>query len=248
MNIIFDVLEELKYVAKEEFKVVYKSEGEEKDVVVTPFVSKENVNQVFLILSCKNAFLGDVNNSNLVKEVAFQFRKKNYHKAEMDRNSTLLILSEHEVEETVNMSEKIKIEDNPYYFKKYVFSFDKISKQKTEEWIKQNSRNDSLIATIQDYITNTNNFARYKKNNQNEAIYTFLIELIIKIPSFPMKTAESQQIHSVEQYLDDGIQELKTGKKPIIVKRSELDKLVDTDIADYDAKRICELWKKISYE
>lgn len=166
----------------------------------------------------------------------------------MDRNSTLLILSEHEVEETVNMSEKIKIEDNPYYFKKYVFSFDEISKQKTEEWIKQNSRNDSLIATIQDYITNTNNFARYKKNNQNEAIYTFLIELIIKIPSFPMKTAESQQIHSVEQYLDDGIQELKTGKKPIIVKRSELDKLVDTDIADYDAKRICELWKKISYE
>ncbi|MBD5510073.1 MAG: hypothetical protein HDR08_02285 [Lachnospiraceae bacterium] len=244
MNIIFDVLEELKYVAKEEFEVVYKSE-EEKKVVVTPFISKENVSQVFLILSCKNAFLGDVNNSDLVKKVALQFRRKEYHKAEMDRNSTLLILSEHEVDEAVNMSEKIKIEDNPYYFKKYVFSFDEISKQKTEEWIRQNGKNDSSIATIQDYIANTNNFARYKDNNQNEAIYAFLIELIIKIPSFPMKTAESQYIHSVEQYLNDGIQELKTGKKPIIVKRSALDKLVDIDIASYKAEKICELWKEI---
>lgn len=248
MNIIFDVLEELKYGAKEEFEIAYIFEGEEKNVVVTPFISKENVSQVFLVLSCKNVFLGEVNNSNLVKEVAFQFRRKAYHKAEMDRNSTLLILSEHEVDEAVNMSEKIRIEDNPYYFKKYVFSFDKISKKQTEEWIKQNSGKSSLIMAIQDYVADTNHFARYKVNNQNESIYTFLIELIIKIPSFPMKIVESQDVYSVRQYLEEKIQNLKTEKKPIIIKQLVLDKLVDTDIASYDTERICEFWKELLCE
>lgn len=245
MNIVFDVLEELMYISQEEFKVFYESEGKEKDVVVTPFVSKENTSQVFLTLSCKNIFLGDVVNCNLVKEVAFQFRRKDYHKAEMDRNSTLLILSEYDVNEGINTSAKVKIEDDPYYFKKHVFSFDELSKKQTEEWVEQNKGNNSLIVTIQDYIANTSNFAQYKVNSKNEPIYTFLIELITKIPSFPMKVTESQNLRSVEQYLDDEIESLKTGKKSNIIKRSALDKLIDTDISGYDVEKICELWKEI---
>lgn len=244
MNVVFDVLEELMYVAKEEFEIAYKSEGEDKSVVVTPFVSKENSSQVFLVVLCKNAFLGDVVNSDLVKVVAFQFRRKDYHKAEMDRNSTLLILSEHNVDEEIDTSAKVKIEDDPYYFKKYVFSFDEISKKHTEIWLDQNKKSDSLIATIQNYVTDTTNFKRYKENNQNEPIYTFLIELITKIPSFPMKTAESQELHSVEEYLNDAINVLENQKKPIIINRRALDKLVDSDIADYDTEKICELWKQ----
>lgn len=244
MNIVFDVLEELKYITNEEFEVAYEFEGEEKNVVVTPFVSKENASQVFLTLSCKNTFLGDVVNSDLVKKVAFLFRKKDYHKAEMDRNTTLLILSEHDVDEAIDTSAKVKIEDDPYYFKKYVFSFNGISKKHTENWIEQNKRSNSLVVTIQNYITNTGNFTRYKDNNQNEPIYTFLIELITKIPSFPMKTAESQKLISVDKYLDDEIEFLKTGKKPIEINRPALDKLIDTDIAEYDTEKICELWKQ----
>ena len=244
MNVVFDVLEELMYVAKEEFEIAYKSEGEDKSVVVTPFVSKENSSQVFLVVICKNAFLGDVVNSDLVKVVAFQFRRKDYHKAEMDRNSTLLILSEHNVDEEIDTSAKVKIEDDPYYFKKYVFSFNEISKKHTEIWLDQNKKSASLIATIQNYITDTTNFRRYKENNQNEPIYTFLIELITKIPSFPMKTADSQELHSVEEYLNDAINVLENQKKPIIINRRALDKLVDSDIADYDTEKICELWKQ----
>lgn len=244
MNIVFDVLDELIYVAKEEFEVTYKSEGEDKSVVITPFVSKENASQVFLVLSCKNALLGDVVNSDLVKVIAFQFRRKDYHKAEMDRNSTLLILSEHSVDEAIDTSAKVKIEDDPYYFKKYVFSFDGISKKHTEVWLEQNMKSDSLIVTIQNYVADTSNFKRYKVNNQSEPIYTFLIELITKIPSFPMKTAESQELHSVEQYLHDAINALKNEKKPVVINRRGLDKLVDTDIADYDTDMICELWNQ----
>lgn len=247
MNILFDVLEDLMYVPKEEFEVAYESEGEVKNVVVTPFISKENASQVFLTLSCKNTFLGDVVNSDLVKKVAFQFRRKDYHKAEMDRNSTLLIFSEHDVDESIDTSAKVKIEDDPYYFKKYVFSFDRISKKHTETWLVQNKKNNSLVLTIQNYITNTSNFSRYKVNNQNEPIYTFLMELITKIPSFPMKTAESQELHSVEQFLDDAIKSLENGKKPIVIKREALDKLVDIEIADYDTEKICELWKQNLY-
>ncbi|MBQ6996233.1 MAG: hypothetical protein IJN64_17380 [Lachnospiraceae bacterium] len=132
MNIIYDVLEELLYLADEEILVTYQCADEIKNVYVRPFISKENASQVFLVLDLKNENLRDVVDGTLVKELAIQFRKKKYHRAEMDRNTTLLIMSEYRNDGEINKVEKVKIEDDPYYFKKYVFSFNEIERKNAE--------------------------------------------------------------------------------------------------------------------
>lgn len=49
-----------------------------------------------------------------------------------------------------------------------------------------------MVSLIQDYITDTGQFAKYKENNTDEPIYTFFIELVTKLHCFPMKTAETK--------------------------------------------------------
>ena len=70
---------------------------------------------------CENAQLKNIVDGMLIKEMAFQFRKKEYHRAEKDRNTALLIVSKHSTDEDVNFSSKVKIEDDPYYFKNMYF-------------------------------------------------------------------------------------------------------------------------------
>ena len=106
----------------------------------------------------------------------------------MDRNTSLLIVSKHLANEEIDTSSKVKIEDDPYYFKKYVFSYDDIGLENANNWVSENIQNKTTVSVIQDYITNTEQFAKYKENNINEPIYTFFIELVTKLHCFPMKT------------------------------------------------------------
>ena len=69
MNIIYDVLEELLYLADEEILVTYQCADEIKNVYVRPFISKENASQVFLVLDLKNENLRDVvDRKNIIEQ------------------------------------------------------------------------------------------------------------------------------------------------------------------------------------
>lgn len=245
MNIIYNVLEELLYLADEEFMVTYQCADEIKKVPVHPFISKENASQVFLVLELKNEYLSDVVDGTLVKELAIQFRKKKYHRAEMDRNTTLLIMSEYRNDGEINKVEKVKIEDDPYYFKKYVFSFNEIERKNAEMWLQMGEIESQLVEKIQNYITNTENFRRYKANNQNEPIYAYFIELITKIPCFPMKKVEAIGLKTIEQHLDEEIIELKKSKKPLEVNKQKIEKFMYVNLDEMSIKDICNEWNTL---
>lgn len=245
MNIIYNVLEELLYLANEEFVVTYQCVGEIKEVFVHPFISKENASQVFLVLELKNEYLSEVVEGTLVKELAIQFRKKKYHRAEMDRNTTLLIMSEYQNDGDINKVDKVKIEDDPYYFKKYVFSFNEIERTNAEMWLEMGGIESQLIEKIQNYITDTENFRRFKANNQNEPIYAYFIELITKIPSFPMKKVDAIGLKTIEQHLDEEIAELKKSKKPLEVNKQRIEKFMCANLDEMNVKDICNEWNKL---
>ena len=116
MNIVYDLLTELGYEAQNSFCAVW---GDNNEIEVTPFVSKEYSSQVYLVVSCKNGQLDSIVNTDYVKAIAQQFRLQSFHSGDMDKNTSLLILSMHMTDESINVSAKVKIEDDPYYFKKY---------------------------------------------------------------------------------------------------------------------------------
>ena len=119
MNLIFEVFKELNYVFADEFVVEYKIDKSNiMQVTVNVLILKENDSQVFLLVNCDNRALQVYVEGSLIKEIAFQFRKKEYHRAEMDRNTSLLIISKQDVDEALDTSSKVKKEDDHYYFKK----------------------------------------------------------------------------------------------------------------------------------
>lgn len=247
MDIILDVFKELHFILTDEFLVEYViNENNSMVVNVNVLISSENDSQVFLMIDCENAQLKNIVDGMLIKEMALRFRKKEYHRAEMDRNTSLLIVSKHSADEEVDTSSKVKIEDDPYYFKKYVFSYDEIGLENANNWLTENVQKGTTVSLIQDYITDTRQFAKYKENNINEPIYTFFIELVTKLHCFPMKTAETKNIKTIDSFLENELDILRTKqKKPIDIDQRGIEAFVDMDIDYENVNDVCEKWNLI---
>lgn len=247
MNIILDVFKELHFILKDEFVIGYAiNENNNMEVTVNVLLSSENDSQVFLLVDCENTLLKNLVDGQLIKEMALRFRKKEYHRAEMDRNTSLLIVSKHLANEEIDTSSKVKIEDDPYYFKKYVFSYDDIGLENANNWVSENIQNKTTVSVIQDYITNTEQFAKYKENNIKEPIYTFFIELVTKLHCFPMKTAETRNIKSIDSFLTNQLTSLKSKKKnPIDIDQRAIEEFIDMDIDFGNIGDVCAKWNEL---
>lgn len=235
MNIIYDLLTELRYAAQNSFDVSY---DEKKKINVMPFVSEEYKCQVYLVVSCLNNQLDEIVNTDYVKEISRKFRVQPYHCGEMDRNTSLLILSEYKTDESINTSAKVKIEDDPYYFKKYVLSYDNIAINNTETWIKTCMKDESIVASIQEYIGNTSRFEAYKLNHQNEPVYSYLVEIVTKIPNFPMKIIDQKGIYPVDYFMQEELDKLRSKKKPVDINVQRIEKLFEMNIEEMNIEDI----------
>lgn len=247
MNIILNVFKELNFVSVDEFIGEHKiNDKSVMQVVVNVLVSNENDSQVFLVINCDNKLLHYVVEGGLVKEIALQFRRKEYHRAEMDRNTSLYIVSRHEVDEDVDVSSKVKIEDDPFYFKKYVFSYDEVGLENATAWITENSSKNTIVALIQEYITDTGKFARYKENCVNEPIYSYFMELVTKIHCFPMKTVETKDINSINYFLNQEIGKVRTrSRKPIDIDQIKIAEFFEKNIDYSDVEEVCNCWNRL---
>lgn len=227
MNIIYDLLTELGYAVQKSFDAIY---DETKVINVMPFISMEYKSQVYLVVSCLNSQLDEIINTDYVKAIAQKFRIQPFHFGEMDRNTSLLILSQHRADENINKSAKVKIEDDPYYFKKYVLSYDDVAEKNTEVWMRSYMKDGSVVNSIQEYIGNTSKFEAYKSNHQNEAVYSYLIEIVTKIPNFPMRIIDQQGIDTVDFFLKEELDKLRSKKKPIDINVQQVEKLMEIDL------------------
>jgi len=246
MDIILNVLEELFFKVRDEFCVECKIDMEKSILTnVRMLISEKNDSQVFLMIECDDAQLVDYVDGKVIKEIAVKFRKNKYHRAEMDRNTTLLLVSKHAID-AIDSSSKVKIEDDPYYFKKYVFSYNEIELENAKNWLKENVQKESVVSLIQGYITDTEHFARYKENYHNEAVYAFFMELVTKLHCFPMKTVETKNIKSVRNYLQEEIAILRNKpRNPINIDLNTIESFIESDVNCDNTDEICERWKAL---
>ena len=88
----------------------------------------------------------------------------------------------------------------------------------------------SVVNSIQEYIGNTSKFEAYKSNHQNEAVYSYLIEIVTKIPNFPMRIIDQQGIDTVDFFLKEELDKLRSKKKPIDINVQQVEKLMEIDL------------------
>lgn len=249
MNIILKVLEELLFFVRDEFYVECNLDAQKStSVKVKIMISAENDSQVFLVIECDDSQLAEYVDGKIIKEIAVNFRKNEHHRAEMDRNTALLLVCKHDID-TIDSSSKVKIEDDPYYFKKYVFSYDEIGLKNADSWIKEHTQNATIISLIQEYITDTDHFAKYKENHQNEATYTFFMELVTKLHCFPMKPVEAKNLKTVADYLQEEIDTLRNQpRNPLDIDLNKLESFIESDVDYNNPDDVCEKWHSLFME
>lgn len=204
MNILFELLNELNYQIKESFTFDVSVNDDKTPIVVTPFVSVEYPCQTYLIIETENKALCKVNNEYL-KLLALAFRKADFHESDMDKNTTLVIASARPDTESLNCDAKVKIEDDPYYFKKYVFSYTFSSERFAISFLEhkkaERTSEFSYVNEVLDYLMNADNFGEYKYKKDELSTYSYFVELATKIPAFPLNIKKSEEIKSVNEFL-----------------------------------------------
>ena len=204
MNILFELLNELRYQTKESFAFDISLDEDKTQIVVTPFVSVEYPCQTYLVIETENQALSKVNNDYL-KALALAFRKADFHESDMDKNTTLVIASIRPDTEPLNSDAKVKIEDDPYYFKKYVFSYTSASERLAASFLDHRrtecANKFSYLNEVLDYLMNEEKFGEYKDRNDELSTYSYFVELATKIPAFPLNIKNSEEIKSVNEFL-----------------------------------------------
>ena len=234
MNIIFQVLSELRYQAKTPFKFKV---GDDIEFEAYPFVSINYPSQVLLVVELKYTLLNLVRNGDFMPNLAKGFCSQDFHKGEMDKNISLILKSIGTKEELSDSSEKIKIEDDPYYFKKYVFAYDEQTEKKAVDYFehKKSTREGSFsfVEEIQDYLLKTDMFEKYKANPKNEEVYSYMVELATKLAMIPLKVSCANQIKTVESYFKEYVEESEINAiqnfifSNVNVAEDEVDKILD---------------------
>ena len=203
MNIVFKILAELEYIAETPFTFEI---NDDMQFDAYPFVSLNYPSQVFLVVELKYSQLNLIRNGEFMPNLANEFCRQDFHKGEMDKNISLIIKSIGSEEELSDDSEKIKIEDDPYYFKKYVFACTEQREKKAIEYfmhMKSNSKEKfSYVSEVQDYLLKADMFEKYKGCTKNEEVYAYMVELATKLPIIPLKVISANEIKKVSDYFE----------------------------------------------
>lgn len=212
MNILYVVLNELNYCTEDMFNFSCSLHGSDNQYDVIPFVSSDYPSQVYLVVQVTNSVLPHVLDSNFLVSLAKQFRKQPFHRSEMDKNTTLLLVCNYAESKTMNHLAKVQIEDDPYYFKKYVFSYSVLEEKRANEYLqsKKSAVGDSFsyVNEVQSYLLKTDIFSSYKDNHSNEPTYSYFAELATKVPILPLQIPTVNEIPTVNSFLNKELQKM----------------------------------------
>ena len=166
------------------------------------FKHREVESQIFIVLQIlESQLVAQDNYKDLVIEIANYFRENDIYVPDMDKNTSLIYCVKRDIKSNKLDELKVKIEDDPFYFKKYVFAYSEAQSDEFKKLRKQH--NWTINELIQTYIFDTENFSKFKKNGDNEKIYKLVSELFIKIPIIPINFETNGEIKSVSEYMLD---------------------------------------------
>jgi len=245
MKLLYEILNELNYVSKDSFSFSCFISGMEKSYNAMPFASEDYSSQVYLVVQVSNTELANVLGSDFLITLAKVFRKQNFHRSDMDKNTTLLIECVREQEESVDHISKVQIEDDPYYFKKYVFSYSTLEERRATEYIQTQKaasvENFSYIKEIQSYLSNADTFTSYKANHTNQPTYAFFCELVTKVPIFPLRIAAVNEIKPVEDFLHEELEKMPS------TDINALDQLLNlvADFKEASVESVLSCWRSV---
>ena len=203
------------------------------------FQHKKIESHIFIILQIlESQLVAQDNHKDLVIEIANCFRENDIYVPDMDKNTSLIYCVKRDINSDKLDELKVKIEDDPFYFKKYVFAYSEAQVDEFQKLCKQHGQATGEL--IQTYILDTENFNKFKKHGDNEKIYKLVSELLIKIPIIPINFKTNGEIKSVSEYMlhiqkcnDDELERLDYIIETLNNSQENIGELVDKVLEDW---------------
>lgn len=257
MKMIQDMLTECGYSEQQTFSFTYQGETLKWEHGVIPFVSKAGSCEGYLLVSVNGRELPYLLKSDFLSEITRELGHQEFYSTDMDRNITLLLLCKRADNEQIDHDAKVQIEDDPYYFKKYVFVY--TEKEETAALAHAGTQESELSAVIRDYLMDTTRFSRYKekaaeeRKKENEKkpakggkkvkaeeepelgekdreylAYKFFVELATKVTVMPIHPQGKVEIHLVEEFWQEAL------RKTPVADLAAVESILEMDTDDLD--------------
>lgn len=226
---IRDLLAERGFSERQAFEITYQAEKIKWEHQVTPFVSSYGSREGYLLISVGGRELPHLLKGDFLTLIMEALGKQEFYSAELNRNITLLLLCKRATDEQIDHDAKVRIEDDPYYFKKYVFVYteqeEAAAHAYAEKW------EGPLADIVRGYLMDTGRFAGYKdqtaeeRKKENEKkpakgrkkgktdeepelgekdreylAYRFFVELATKVTMLPIHPQGKVEIQLVDDY------------------------------------------------
>jgi hypothetical protein len=175
------------------------------------------------------------------------------YEKEMDKNTSLIFCLESDMfkENTSNEEEKTKldllkkviyeVEEDPYFFKKYVLSYfvDQLDEIKTGI-ITTKSEGKSITDYLQSRLNNTELFKRYKENPVSTLEYDLLSKLFIKLPFLKLTNLDMDLLVNLKIKISAELLE-----RDIVMDEDFITHLSCLDVSNFGLKDIDDLLDKL---
>lgn len=235
INVIKEIMNDCAYENVVQTEVVY----DKMMYSLNIFQHKKIESHIFIVLQIlESQLVAQDNHKDLVIEIANYFRENDIYVPDMDKNTSLIYCVKRDINSDKLDELKVKIEDDPFYFKKYVFVYNDAQADEFKKLCMQYGQTASKL--LQTYILDSENFNKFKKNGDNEKIYKLVSELFIKIPIIPINFETNGEIKSVSEYMldikkcnDDELNRLDNIIETLNNPQENMEQLVDKVLGDW---------------
>ena len=152
---------------------------------------------------------------------------------EFDKNVSFLICVNNSIEEKNLEREVLKLEEDPYCFKKFVLTY---TKKEIEFLVKQTEKKE-----IWDYMQQITNGLREGNVNFSDAGVEFILRLFIKLPFLPVDIAKRQEKSNLMEEIEANLEE-KYSRIWETIKGMDIKEI--EEIKDYAEEQIDDILNK----
>ncbi len=203
--------------------------------------------EFFVVASMDQKTFLSMDENRLFSDITKSIKNSSSYMAEVDKNTSLVfcIAKDSKLKSFDALEKKgLQIEENPYFFKKYVLTYDeKIAEEVFGELLKTYNESSNLTKYIESIVTNPERFRNYKINSVNNEDYMLLSKIIMKVPVMPVRVPDNQSIKPLASMIQDNIvsENLLKAKSLVIFLSSE--KIKEAPEKG-DVAQIIDFWSK----
>ncbi len=219
--IIRKLLNEMEYLPKTSFTVNYEFENEleSRQIDMYPFVSTHENGTCILVCYIDEKNFLDIDDKELIINMASGFRTCECYEPEMDKNTSLIICVKRNQNASVSVDKQRRLEDDPFYFKKYVLIHSEDEIQELNLYLKGS---DDFLDTLKRYIYDKDHFNSYKSEPENNQLYSVITNLTTKIPILPLDASKSYDLLDVASHFSE-----KYDREYTAAKRTNIERIID---------------------